>query len=417
METRESQWSDIWYWLVSFLTLASLWASAANALSPYVTDFLLERGLGSARPLAAICLAGIVLGLLGVTRFAGPLRASNAEIAWRTRETLPSHQMMQVLGVDFLVAAFAGVPLVIFAANIGWSTVEIVAMAAFVAAAAPLSVAWGAFRQRRGSSVPRWSLMRSDANVNGAFMTLMTLDGTALRLASDQRDSGRRRRIVPRASSPLIRFFVVTAARSFGHIWKMFAAATLATAAALGWVSPPLSLGIALVLAIAMAVASAGPWCDWVTESHVRHGFARLGPRANTSILFGSALWPTIFLIASLAAVGLWFFLVQPEALHWQLLWWIVIVLGLPLYVVCARGVAALRSAGGREGEEFVNTAELGPIPVGLIRRLTSGWLGAGVIAIATVFSPAVSALLLLMSGLATRFSYIRLYSNLRESS
>ncbi len=417
MNSREFQWGDLWYWLLSFLTLASLWAGTAEALSPSITAFLASRDIGNTRVLATILVLGTFTALLAAARFAGPLRASNAEIAWRTRETLPSHQLLQILGINVLLAMLAGVPLIILASHLGWTLGEIVAMAAVLVAATPASVLWATLRQRRGSSVPRWNLVRADVNVNGALMTLLTLDGSALRLASSQRDRGRRRRIRTRGSSPHARFLSITAGRTLGRIRTMLLVSAVAVAVTLAWRSPWLSLGIALIMAISMALAASGPWCDWIAEPRVRHGFSRLGPRAHASVLLGSALWPTLFLLTSLLAVGTWFALVQPHILQWQLAWWVVLGLGLPLYVIAARGVAALRSASGRESEDVVNTPELGPIPVGLIRRLTAGWMGAGVVVATSLISPALSSLLLLMNALFTRNSYTRLYSISRELS
>ena len=93
----------------------------------------------------------------------------------------------------------------------------------------------------------------------------------------------------------------------------------------------------------------------------------------------------------------------------WSWLAWGLIALILPFYVLTARGVAALRSATGREGQDIINTPELGPIPVGIIRRLTAGWMGGAVVVILSVFSPELAAAVLAVNLAAAFHSYHQL--------
>ena len=416
MRAREFPWSDIWYWLICILTLVSVWGGAANALSPAIIAFLVGHATADTRLLAAPLVLGVWLVLLAVARFSGPLRASHAEIAWNTRETPSSRQLLQILGINGLIAALAGIPLLIFAANVGWPAGHIAIMAAALMAAAPGSVTAAALWQRQGSSVPRWRLMRADVNVNGALMTLTTLDGSALRLASSQHDSGRRRRVRLSGSSPRLRLFSITARRTLGRSWTSMLLTAAAVCGALAWGSPWLALGLGLAFTVAMAVAASGPWCDWVCEPRVRHGFARLGPRAQVAVLCGSALVPTAFLMCLMATLGAWFLIIHPGAVQWQLLWWPVVGAGLPLQVVAARGVAALRSATGQEGEDVLTTLEFGPIPVGVIRRLTAGWWGAAVVVTTAFISPALAAPLLAIIAATTRTRHTALAGQARDS-
>lgn len=189
-----------------------------------------------------------------------------------------------------------------------------------------------------------------------------------------------------------------------------------AVCGALAWGSPWLALGLGLAFTVAMAVAASGPWCDWVCEPRVRHGFARLGPRAQAAVLCGSALVPTAFLMCLMATLGAWFLIIHPGAVQWQLLWWPVVGAGLPLQVVAARGVAALRSATGQEGEDVLTTLEFGPIPVGVIRRLTAGWWGAAVVVTTAFISPALAAPLLAIIAAATRTRHTALAGQARDS-
>lgn len=244
---RESRWSDIWYWLLSFTVLASLWVSTANAVSPSVTGFLLSRGTDSSRALAAITLIFLLSQLLSIARFAGPLRASHAEIAWRTYETRPFQQLLQILGINFLIVFLAGSLMATFAYHLGWSITEIAVLATALVVIAPTAVGLGAAIQRGSyNSVPRWRLMRADANANGALMSVLTLDGAALRLASHLRDSGRRRRLATRSSSPAIRLFTITLRRILGQIGKSFFAVAVITVVSMIW--GPTSFTMILVL-------------------------------------------------------------------------------------------------------------------------------------------------------------------------
>ena len=406
---RESRWSDIWYWLLSFTVLASLWVSTANAVSPSVTGFLLSRGTDSSRALAAITLIFLLSQLLSIARFAGPLRASHAEISWRTHETRPSQQLLQILGIGLLIVFLVGAPLLTFALHLGWSINEIVVLTLALVFTAPITLGFGAAIQHGSyDSVPRWRLMRADANVNGALMTVLTLDGSALRLAANLRDSGRRRRLATRSSSPAMRLFTITSRRTLGHIGKSLFAFFVFTMVSAFWGPVSFALVLIFVVAIAFAVMAAGPWCDWLSEPRVRHGFARLGGKANAAVLLGSALWPTLFLVVCVGVLATQLSSTTFTA-SWSWLAWAFITVALPLYVLAARGVAALRSATGREGQDVINTPELGPIPVGIIRRLTAGWTGGAVVVITSFFSPALAVAVLAINAASTFQSYRQL--------
>ncbi len=406
---RQSRWSDIWYWSLSFTVLASLWVSTANAVSPSVTGFLLSRGTDSSRALAAITLIFLLSQLLSIARFAGPLRASHAEIAWRTYETRPFQQLLQILGINFLIVFLAGSLMATFAYHLGWSITEIAVLATALVVIAPTAVGLGAAIQRGSyDSVPRWRLMRADANANGALMSVLTLDGAALRLASHLRDSGRRRRLATRSSSPAIRLFTITLRRILGQIGKSFFAVAVITVVSMIWGPTSFTMILVLVSAIIVAVATAGPWCDWVSEPRIRYGFARLGGKSSPAVLLGSAFWPTLYLVASMTAIALRLPLTTVTSV-WSWLAWGLIALTLPLYVLTARGVAALRSATGREGQDVINTPELGPIPVGIIRRLTAGWMGGAVVVITSFFSPALAVAVLAINAASTFQSYRQL--------
>lgn len=409
MDTHGSRWSDAWYWLLSFTVLASLWVSTANAMSPAVTTFLLEKGMGHSYTLAIIVVIGLLMGLRELTRFTGPVRASHAEISWRTHETRPSQQLLQILGIGLLIVFLAGAPLLTLALHLGWSINEIVVLALALVFTAPITLGFGTAIQRGSyDSVPRWRLMRADANVNGALMTVLTLDGSALRLAANLRDSGRRRRLVARSSSPAMRLLTITSRRTLGHIGKSLFAFFVFTVVSAIWGPASFALVLMFVVAIAFAVMAAGPWCDWLSEPRVRHSFARLGGKANAAVLLGSALWPTLFLVACVGVLAAQL----PSATFttsWSWLAWAFIAVALPLYVLAARGGAALRSATGREGQDIINTPELGPIPVGIIKRVTAGWMGGAVIVTSSFFSPLLAAALLALNGVATAYSYRQL--------
>ena len=404
-----ARWSDIWYWLLSFTVLASLWVSTANAVSPSVTGFLLSSGTDSSRALAAIATVFLFSQLVSIARFAGPLRACHAEIAWHTYETHPFHQLLQILGVNFLIVFLAGSLMITFAYHLGWGIIEIAVLAATLVVIVPTALGLGVAIQRGSyDSVPRWRLMRANANANGALMTVLTLDGSALRLAANLRDSGRRRRLRSRSSSPAMRLFTIMSRRMLGHIGKnLFAFFTIAVVSAV-WGPASFTLVLTLVVAIAFAVMAAGPWCDWLSEPRVRHGFARLGQKASVAVLLGSALWPTIFLVASMSILATQ---LSTAVLitSWSWLAWVLITVTLPLYILAARGVAALRSVTGREGQDVVNTPELGPIPVGVIRRVTAGWMGGAVVVITCFFSPVLAAAVLALNGASTTYSHRQL--------
>lgn len=410
MRARDIQWGDAWYWSLSFLTLISMWGGAANALSPTVIAFLTDRGIGNISLLTAALIACTFLTMISIARFTGPLRASWAELAWNTRETPSTKQLAQILAITALVAILAGTPLVVFAVNLDARPRKITSMVLSLLASPLAAVTLAAVGQRTGVSVPRWSLLRADTNVNGALMTLLTLDGSALRLAAAQRDSGHRRRLRLHSNSPRLRLFHVIASRTLRDIRTSMTLSCLAVTGTLVWVSPWLALGLALALSTGMAVSASGPWCDWVSEPRIRHGFARSGSSVPVSVLAGSALWPTVFLLISMAAIGGWCAAVYPHLLQWRLCWWLTLGLGLPLDVLAARGVAALRSAAGRGNQEVVNTLELGPIPVGLMRRLTSGWAAAGAITAAAFASPPLGAALLVLNGIIARSSHVELF-------
>ncbi|MFT3944760.1 MAG: hypothetical protein QM705_13190 [Ancrocorticia sp.] len=406
---RESRWSDVWYWLLSFTVLASLWVSTANALSPAVAAFLLERDMGHSYSLAIIIVIGLLMGLRELTRFAGPVRASHAEISWRTHETRPSQQLLQIFGISLLVAFLVGSPILTFAHYLGWSIAEMAVLALALVLTAPIALGLGAALQRgHHDSVPRWRLLRADANVNGALMSVLTLDGSALRLAADLRDSGRRRRLTARSSSPAIRLFTITSRRTLGKIGASLASFAGLTVLSVIWGPASFTMILVLIAAISFAVAAAGPWCDWLSEPRVRHGFARLGRRGSVAVLLGSALWPTLFLVASVSVLATQL----PATVFtapWSWLAWAFITPTLPLYVLAARGVAALRSATGREGQDVINTPELGPIPVGIIRRVTAGWMGGAVVVITSFFSPPLAAALLAINGASIAYSHRQL--------
>lgn len=77
---------------------------------------------------------------------------------------------MQILGINFLIVFLAG-SLVknTFAYHLGWSITEIAVLATALVVIAP-AVGLGAAIQRGSyNSVPRWRLMRADANANGAL--------------------------------------------------------------------------------------------------------------------------------------------------------------------------------------------------------------------------------------------------------
>ena len=404
-----SHWSDIWYWLLSFAVLSSLWVSAANTLSPAVTAFVLERGMGASYIPAGVIAMMLLVGLLNLARFTGPIHASYAEISWRTHETRPSQQLLQILGISLLIVFLAGSPLVTFALDLSWNTTELAVLAAALVLIAPIALVSGIAMQRSSSgSVPRWRLLRADANVTGALMTVLTLDGSALRLAADLRDSGRRRRLATRSSSPAMRLFTITSRRTLGRMRKHLLILAALTVVSTIWGPAMFTMALALVSAIFLAVDAAGSWCDWVSEPRIRYGFARLGGKASAAVLLGSAFWPTLYLVAGIAVASIQSPLVILNS-TWSWLAWPLIAAILPLDVLTSRGVAALRAADGREGQDVINTLELGPIPVGTIRRLTAGWLGGAVVVTISFFSPELAAAILAVKIAATFHRYRQL--------
>ncbi|MGO1594218.1 MAG: hypothetical protein ACTHW1_08050, partial [Ancrocorticia sp.] len=219
--------SEAWYWIVSAAVAAALWAGVASSIAPALAAPFRQAIIPAAS------LVWIAAGALGavefaVARFAGPFRASPAELAWRTHDVPPALQLLQVAGVNTIIAVFGGIFLVTIAVHIGYSVATICVLSAVLIASVPLTLGAGLSVQGDNHristnmyAVARWSLMEADANAKGAALSLMQLDASALRHRAGVRATGNRRRLRRRAHLLSTVFW-----RGIGSSWK-FAAALL----------------------------------------------------------------------------------------------------------------------------------------------------------------------------------------------
>ena len=414
--TSETEWNlaDLWYWLISFAVCGALWASATGAIAPELAKPFMS-GLLPSGALVWIGAGALIVAEFFVARSAGPYRASPAELAWNTRETPPAIQLLQVIGATVLLALFGGILLLNIALAIGYSSAAAAYLAALLVVSVPATCALAAVRQRDlpGRDVPRWELKRADANVRGATFSLLSLNGEALRATTSLRDSGVRCPIIRTTQNRWLRLWWTFALRCLARLWKREAAIVLVVSLLLylqlvemGWVC-------AIFGCAWCSVSAARPWKEWVGEAHIRHSFARLRG-ADTAVLLGASAPPIFLAACCLLAMSIRLYALplagvvvptQPAA-------WIPIMLLLPVLTIAARG----RAAAAPEGSEHtvINTPELGPIPVGQIGRIASGWMGACVLAAASWANPAARVMVLVFWGSFLAASYGRFASRVK---
>lgn len=413
--------SEFWYATVVLGVVGSVWVSfAQQAGRAIITAIPVTATLVSLLLAAVLLVFGLVAKI--VTVF-GPVRASAADFIWRPSSSQSATQRLQI-GLTVLVfvslallllivtAGYAGLPLkwiISFAAVVvgvsiaifageSWlqtkdmiwlgeamsDALMVVALAVVIGAALavpivssllagaitgltlalrkPLSIKANARHRLQG--IPRWELQRAHANTVSTKLAITDLNLEHLR-AGPSSDSNTQRSPLPlrRTVSSL---FMGLLARSSAHQWLRIVA-PIALAVSMGMIGgKTLGSSVALLGSVVLAMMNSRFWVGWKTSDAIQRMFACTAKRPGPAIFAALLVVPGAAAFLSTVVFGFTSALVSTG-----------FALVASAYIIIARGRVAANERSFNSLTHTILLPDIGYIPLGTIRRVTSGWLPA----------------------------------------
>ncbi|MFD2840003.1 hypothetical protein ACFSYH_05390 [Populibacterium corticicola] len=338
------------------------------------------------RTLTVVAVLAIVVASWRTAVFVGPWRVSTAELVWTPeRAEIRTALWASASIVAGTVAVLIGL-LASITHNLGMNSVEIIAWVALAVGASAWAFRAAEAMQHEGhTGVPRWRLLRADANVRSVHSACISIDGAALTLLRDQRTRATRTPIIPTIQPTAFALARTIVARTATDQWRL--AVSILACSTLGGIvlGPVLGHLIAAGGVLALALRQSRVWAAWRASALIRRSLSTVYGPAEAAMLAGTCTMPLLVGVTATLAAG-----------------WASALPGLatvPLAVVYVivertRALAVLERSGPLG--TMIQLPDLGPVPVGLFSKVLSGWCSAGACCyIAIVHTSVIPALVL----------------------
>lgn len=453
----------IWLLLICLVIGTWLWWGVIESVSPGLADLL---GPDTVKQVlfAFTCGSGLFAAQLWAAAFSGPVRASVGELSWTTTKPRAVAHGLQLSIFAMVLALLLGTITLSVLLACGWALPSVVlvltafglcallatplamvlqrfaldrysralpstivlgalvglmALAAGVNSATSLALSVGCaagswlivlFLAARSTvtapqyceQIPRGSLVRANANVDGFLMTVTSLEGSASRTVTDAAAKARRGRIRLPKMPAAMRLLTTSVVRMGARWWKTIAGAALLSIAAGALAGTSVGQGLSLGAGIVVALLVSRTWTEWVSSPGLSRMFFHASRRAGAMIFLAGAFWPWLTAMVPLLAVGT----PLQDVPQWALLSLLLVVV-----VPLDRARASLSSDVHGQLGAMIHLPDIGLVPMGIIDKASSGWLLPGIAAIvAAGVGPSTPTVIAALFLALTALRFARIY-------